>query len=199
MKNETTIHRAEAPGKRSALLLGIGVGVALAAAVAMAGLTQQAEAASPEKIVFVSDRTTGKGVSNPTGDAEIFRMSPNGAGVRQLTFNQADDFRPDLAPDGQKIAYMSQGSQPSNPEGDEEVYVMNASDGSSNTNLTDNRAVLDDSMPRISPDGKRIAYVSEGEQESNPQADTDIPVAVKNLTGVRNIDGGFVHTLAVAQ
>ena len=173
MKNETTIHRAEAPGKRSALLLGIGVGVALAAAVAMAGLTQQADAAAPEKIVFVSDRTTGKGVSNPTGDVEIFRMSTNGTGVRQLTFNQAADTKPVLTPDGQKVVYESAEAQASNPEGDQEIYVMNA-DGSGNRNLTDNRAILDEWMPSISPDGKKIAYVSEGEQVGNPQADPEI-------------------------
>jgi len=38
-----------------------------------------------------------------------------------------------------------------------------------------------------------------GNGASGAAADTDVPVAVKNLTGVRNIDGGFVHTLAVAQ
>jgi Tol biopolymer transport system component len=114
--------------------------VALAGAVALAGPAHQADAASPEKVVFVSERTTGKGVNNPTGDAEIFRMNPNGTGVRQLTFNQVFDTTPHLTPDGQKVVYQSRDSQPSNPEGDDEVYVMNASDGSAKKNLTNNAA-----------------------------------------------------------
>ena len=173
MTTQATAQKAQTTTRRSALLLGIGVGVALAAAVALGGTAQQATAASPEKIVFSSDRTTGKGVNNPTGDVEIFRMSTNGTGVRQLTFNQAADTKPVLTPDGQKVVYESAEAQASNPEGDQEIYVMNA-DGSGNRNLTDNRAILDEWMPSISPDGKKIAYVSEGEQVGNPQADPEI-------------------------
>jgi hypothetical protein len=33
-------------------------------------------------MLFVSDRTTGKGVNNPTGDYEIFSMNANGTAVR---------------------------------------------------------------------------------------------------------------------
>jgi Tol biopolymer transport system component len=177
MTTQAATQKAETRSKRRrSLLLGLGVGVALAGAVALSGTAQQAEAAAPEKIVFVSERTTGKGVSNPTGDAEIFRMNPNGTGVRQLTFNQADEFRPFLSPDGQKIAYMSRGAQPSNPEGDDEIYVMNASDGSGQKNLTDNSAVLDDLFPQFSPDGTKISYQSEGIQDSNPQGDSEVYV-----------------------
>ena len=176
------------------MLLGLGVGVALAGVVALAGPAQQAEAASPEKIVFVSTRTTGKGVSNPTGDPEIFTMSPKGTGVRQLTFNQADDIYPILSPDGQKIAYESTGSQPSNPEGDREVYLVNA-DGSGNKNLTDNRAILKDLAPEFSPDGQRIAYVSEGEQVGNPQADSEIYAMNLDGSGQTNLtnNGDLLH------
>jgi Tol biopolymer transport system component len=159
---QATTQIAETRSKRrSALLLGLGVGVALAGAVALAGVAQQADAAAPEKIVFVSERTTGKGVSNPTGDAEIFRMNPNGTGLRQLTFNTAEEDFPVLSPDGTRIAYRSNGIQDSNPEGDYEVYVMNASDGSGQKNLTDNQYV--DEPPRFSPDGQKIVYASAGE------------------------------------
>jgi Tol biopolymer transport system component len=200
MTTQATTQKAETTNKRRrSLLLGLGVGVALAGAVAMASVVQKAEAAASEKIVFVSERTTGKGVNNPTGDAEIFRMSPNGTGLRQLTFNTVFDTAPHLTPDGQKVVYMSRDSQPSNPEGDDEVYVMNASDGSGNTNLTDNRGVLSDRLPGISPDGQKIAYVSEGEQVGNPQADPEIYTMnldgsdQKNLTnnGENVYDEGF--------
>ena len=176
------------------MLLGLGLGVAMAGVVALAGPAHQAGAASPEKIVFVSERTTGKGVSNPTGDAEIFRMNPNGTSVRQLTFNTAEDFGPNLSPDGQKIAYESIGSQPSNPEGDFEVYLMNA-DGSGNTNLTNNRAILKDRTPEFSPDGQRIAFVSEGEQVGNPQADSEIYAMNLDGSDQKNLtnNGDLLH------
>jgi len=117
--------------------LGLAVATALAGMVALAGTAQQADAAFTQKIVFYSDRTTGTGVSNPTGDYEVFKLNPDGTGVRQLTFNTAEDLNSTLSPDGTKIAYHSYGIQSSNPEGDYEVYVMNASDGTGKKNLTD--------------------------------------------------------------
>jgi Tol biopolymer transport system component len=137
MTTQATTRGIGTVGKtRSAVLFTLLLAATLAAMVALAGTVREAGAASSnEKIVFVSARTTGKGVVNPTGDYEIFRMSPNGTGVRQLTFNEVYDSRPLLSPDGQKILYASQGSQPSNPEGDQELYLMNASDGSGQANL----------------------------------------------------------------
>ena len=177
------------------MLLGLGLGVAMAGVVALAGAAHQADAAAPEKIVFVSERTTGKGVNNPTGDAEIFRMNPNGTGVRQLTFNQGFDNRPHLSPDGQKILYQSQGAQPSNPEADQELYVMNASDGSGHKNLTDNGAALDERNARFSPDGTKIAYNSEGEQATNPEADQELYVMDSDGSNPKNLsnNGADVH------
>ncbi len=121
------------------MLLSLALGTALAAIMALvAGTARQAEAAFTDKIVFMSLRTTGKGVNNPTGDVEIFSMNPNGTGLKQLTFNEAVDIHPTLSPDGKKIAYTSFGTQTSNPEGDTEVYVMNALDGTGQKNLTNN-------------------------------------------------------------
>jgi Tol biopolymer transport system component len=65
-------------------------------------------------------------------------MNLDGTGVRQLTFNKVDDFGPILSPDGTRVVYASHGVQPSNPEGDWEVYAMNASDGKGKKNLTNN-------------------------------------------------------------
>jgi hypothetical protein len=105
----------------------------------------QAEAPFPDRIVFASNRVAGKGVDNPTGDREIFRMNPNGTGVRQLTFNGEHDGETVLSPDGTKSASMSRGDQTSNPKGDWEIYVVNAADGSGNRNLTNNVAEYDES------------------------------------------------------
>jgi Tol biopolymer transport system component len=199
MTTQATTQKAQTPtNRRSALLLGLGVGVALAGAVALAGVAQRADAAAPEKIVFVSERTTGKGVSNPTGDAEIFRMNPNGTGVRQLTFNTAEEGFPVLSPDGTRIAYRSNGIQDSNPEGDQEVYVMNASDGSGQKNLTDNGAAFDEQDAQFSPDGRKIAYTSDGEQASNPEADQDVYVMGSDGSNQKNLsnNGTDVHDVS---
>jgi len=202
VKNETTIQRAEATSKRrSVVLLGLGLGMALAALVALAGAAQKADAAFTEKVLFVSDRTSGTGVSNPTGDAEIFRMNPDGTGVRQLTFNKADDFGPILSPDGTRITYMTFGEQTSNPEGDWEVYVMNASDGKGKRNLTDNGADIYDFSPLFSPGGRRIAYVSYGKQDSNQEGDYEIyRMGALDGTGQTNLSnngaGVFDHFLS---
>jgi hypothetical protein len=65
---------------RSVALVGLALGVALASIVAMGGTARQADAVFAEKVVFVSDRTTGVGGNNPTGDKEIFRMNLDGTG-----------------------------------------------------------------------------------------------------------------------
>src|SRR5918994_1471593 len=192
-----TTHRTEGRGKRrSAVLLSLAVGVSLSAAVALAGTAPRAEAAFTEKIVFISNRTTGTGVNNPTGDLEIFRMNPDGTGLKQLTFNQATDAMPTLSPDGTKIVYETSGVQASNPEGDGEVYVMNALDGTSKRNLSNNGGGISEVNPIFSPGGQKVAYTSQGQQTSNPEADQEI-YAMNALdgTGQRNLsnNGSNIH------
>jgi Tol biopolymer transport system component len=149
------------------MLLSLALGMALAAVVATAGMAQQAEGAVPNKLVFTSNRATGAGVDNPTGDYEIFSMNSDGSGVKQLTFNSVNDYEPILSADGAKVAFQSEGIQSSNQEGDAEVYVMNASDGSSKQNLSNNGLGVEDYAPVFSPDGKKIAYQSQFDQASN--------------------------------
>ena len=102
--------------------MSLALGAVLAALVTlMAAPAREAEATFPGtngKIVFISQRTTGTGVDNPTGDSEIFTIGPDGTGLKQLTNNTKDDREPTFSPDGQKIAYTSQGDQTSNPGGD---------------------------------------------------------------------------------
>ena len=133
------------------MLLTLVLGAALAALVALAGTARQAEATFPGtngKIVFVSDRTTGTGVDNPTGDNEIFTKNPDGTGLKQLTFNTTDDYYPVFSPDGTKIAYNSKGDSASNPQGEWEIYRMNALDGSDKKNVSNSGSGVSD----ISPD-----------------------------------------------
>jgi Tol biopolymer transport system component len=186
---KAAIRRVVERGKRrrSAFLV-LAMGGMLAASVAVAGTAPEAQAAFNEKVVFVSDRTTGTGVDNPTGDNEIFTMNPDGTGVKQLTFNDVDDAEPALSPDGTKIAYMSRGDQVSNPEGDIEIYAMKALDGSGKKNLTNNSSDVDDYSPVFSPDGTKVAYQSQGVQPSNLQGDYEVyRVNASNGTGNKNL------------
>jgi Tol biopolymer transport system component len=186
MAAQTTTQAIGRRGKRrSVALVSLALGAALAGVVAMGGTARQADAVFAEKVVFVSDRTTGVGGNNPTGDKEIFRMNLDGTGVRQLTFNKVDDFGPILSPDGTRVVYASHGVQPSNPEGDWEVYAMNASDGKGKKNLSNNRADVEDYDPVFSPGGKRIAYTTYGKQDSNSEGDPEVYV-VNALDGTGN-------------
>jgi Tol biopolymer transport system component len=181
--------------RRNVVLLGLALGAALASVVSSGSVAHRAEAASTEKFVFESNRTTGTGVDNPTGDYEIFKMNTDGLSVTQLTYNTANDLEPRLSPDGTKIAYRSEGIQTSNPEGDPDIYVMNALDGSGKKNLSNNGLDVDDYVPAFSPDGKKIAYTSQGKQTSNPEGDFDVyRVNIFDVTRKKNLtnNGGGV-------
>jgi Tol biopolymer transport system component len=150
---EATTQQNRARGKRrSAVLLSLALGAALAAIVAMTGVAREAQASYPGangKIAFESDRTTGRGVNNPTGDSEIFAMNRDGSGVTQLTNNTADDFDPSYSAKGDAILFST------NRDGNIEIYVMD-SDGTDQIRLTDN--TVTDITPTIAPDGFSWAH-----------------------------------------
>ena len=134
------------------MLLSLALGAALAAIVAMTGVAREAEAAFPGgngKIAFESDRTTGKGVNNPTGDVEIFAMDVKGTNLKNLTNNSVYDGAPDWSPSGAKIAFTS------NRNSSDDIYSMNA-DGSGQTRLTRNATA--ESFAIWSPNGRKIAF-----------------------------------------
>jgi Tol biopolymer transport system component len=115
----------------------------------------------------------------------------DGSSKKNLSNNGefVEDYDPHFSPDGQRVVYSSFGGQTSNPEGDQEVYAVNASDGSGQTNLTNNGPLTDDQSAHFSPDGQKIAYTSHGEQASNPEGEEEVYVmnaldgsAKKNLT-----------------
>jgi Tol biopolymer transport system component len=141
-----------------------------------------------QKIAYTSG---GQQPSNPEGDQEVYVMNASdGSGQTNLTNNGnlVADVEPSFSPDGQKIAYTSDGPQDSNPVGGVEVYVMNASDGSNQMNLTNNGWDTSDSAPTFSPDGQKVLYESQGLQTSNPQGDSEAyAMSASDGTGKKNL------------
>jgi beta propeller repeat protein len=94
------------------------------------------------RIVFTSDRE---------GNFDIHITNPDGSSTTQLTTNPADEFNPDISPDGSTIVFAS------GRTGDRDIYTMDVSEGTV-TRLTDDPA--QDANPAWSPDGTEIAFVS---------------------------------------
>jgi Tol biopolymer transport system component len=113
------------------------------------------------QIAFVNNVSTGlpgPGAAGSKDDSEIYVMNADGSGTRRLTHNVGYDGEPAWSPDGRKIAFQSKrGFVVGQRMGIGEIYVMNA-DGSGKRNLTRNPA--QDGRPSWSPDGRRIAFVS---------------------------------------
>ena len=102
------------------------------------------------QIAFVSDRVD---VTNP----EIYRMDADGSNQTRLTFDAGNDLSPAWSPDGTQIAFSSY------RDGNMEIYLMDASDGSNLTRLTYNSSPFPASIdyaPSWSPDGTQIAFQS---------------------------------------
>ena len=140
------------PGLLAALVVAV-------AAVVLLGLVERAEATrqgTNGDIAFTSDRTTGEGIRNPTGDSEIFTVRPDGTGLRQLTSNEADDYAPDYSSDGERITFSS--DRDGGSEDTDDIFSMK-SDGSDQENLT-RTPNADDSFSVWSPRGRMLAFTS---------------------------------------
>ncbi len=113
-----------------------------------------APAWSPDgtRIAFVSDRDA---------KPEIYLMNADGTSQTRLTSYLVNGWAPAWSPDGTRIAFVS------DRDGNDEIYVMPApvalaqvnADSTDQTRLTNNSAT--DYGPAWSPDGARIAFVSD--------------------------------------
>jgi len=84
-------------------------------------------------------------LSNNQSTSAIYGINADGSGLRQLTSGAVFDAHPAWSPDGSRLAFYRDGG----------ISVMNASDGSGVTRLTDSGY-----NPTWSPDGTRIAFAS---------------------------------------
>ena len=101
--------------------------------------------------VWSPDGTLLAFVSHRDGNAEIYRMRPDGGDLRRLTENPATDDMPVWSPDGSRIAFTS------DREGSSDIYVIDA-ERTYIERLTRHPAA--DFSPAWSPDGRWIAFVS---------------------------------------
>jgi Tol biopolymer transport system component len=119
--------------------------------------------------------------SNRSGAFEIWAMDKNGGGQHAVTNTGGFATFPDYSPDGRKIAFDGdQGSDPS-----DEIYVVNARDGSGLTALTSCAgygAGCFNDYPAWSPDGRRIVFIHADDTDADGNAVNE-QVWVMNANG----------------
>jgi Tol biopolymer transport system component len=129
-------------------------------------------------IAFVSDRD-----STTTLNDEIYLTDEHGAPAVRLTNHPATNTQPAVSPNGKQIVFASRRDtlEFPNPEGDLELYVMDANDEDGDHNgdhlrrLTDNAAA--DSAPAWSPGGRKLAF------QTNRDGNSEIYVMDADSTG----------------
>ena len=122
------------------------------------------------QIAFVSERD---------GNYEIYVMDADGGNQRRLTNNSDGDWSPSWSPDGKRIVFCSdRDGHPDRIPGwfTSEIYVMDA-DGGNPQNLTNHPS--DDRSPSWSPDGTRIAFHSDRDNDR----DHNIEIYVMDTDG----------------
>ncbi|HEU5144493.1 MAG TPA: LpqB family beta-propeller domain-containing protein [Dermatophilaceae bacterium] len=128
-------------------------------------VTATAADAPDQLIVFESVHSTSH--------HDLWVMSPDGTGLRQLTDDKAEDVFPAWSPDGSRIAWTVGGRTPAG-----EIHVMNT-DGTGRTRLTYN--AYSDYNATWSPDGTKIAF------RSNRDGNRDIYVINADGTGEQRL------------
>jgi TolB protein len=125
--------------------------------------------------------------ANHDAYANVYTMAADGSGVRRLTetpFSDGGDLFPTWTPDGLGLVFVSTRGQDAADYGGFDLYRVDA-DGTDEQRLTVTARDVDDTQPAVSPDGTRIAFVS------------DRPVPDYGFTDlfVMDIDGSDVQRL----
>jgi Tol biopolymer transport system component len=170
------------------VLLGVSVAALLALLLTVSATQKPAQAAFPGengKFLYCDE-------ADRDAPCEIFSINPDGSSRMQLTFLPLDlytrgDTDPESSPDGSKIAfsratytYRDVGGGTTEQIYTQDIYVMNA-DGSGLREIADDPAL--DYGPAWSPDGSKIAFVS------NRDAPVDAAYANSYDIYVTNADG----------
>ena len=170
------------------VLLGASVAALLALLLTVSATQKPAQAAFPGengKFLYCDE-------ADRDAPCEIFSINPDGSDRMQLTFLPIDlytrgDTDPESSPDGSKIAfsratytYRDVGGGVTERIYTQDIYVMNA-DGSGLREIADDPAL--DYGPAWSPDGSKIAFVS------NRDASVDATYANSYDIYVTNADG----------
>ena len=100
-------------------------------------------------VVFTSERA---------GQADLYRMHPDGSGLEQLTDDPAFDDQGSLSPDGKSLAFIS-----TRGEGFANLWLLELTSHKCKT-LTNSRS--GNFRPSWSPDGRWIAFSSD--RDANP-------------------------------
>ncbi len=148
----TTSHRKRRLCTARSALMPLAAGALVVSALA-APATHAATSAQHGRVAFVSYRDANH---------EIYALDPDSAGhatrvTREVTATDSD---PSLSPDGTKVVFSSDRSQPGAGKAFE-IYMMNADGTGPATRLTEN--ATSDTDPAFSSDGTQIAFVRGGD------------------------------------
>jgi hypothetical protein len=113
------------------------------------GAKSQAAWSSNDWIVF-------RNVSG--GQADLYRMKPDGSNPESLTSDSFDDSAPAWSPDGSKVVFVS------NRDGNTDLYILTIGGGI--TRLSENTQLED--SPRWSPNGNNLLFARRENSSANP-------------------------------
>ncbi len=124
--------------------------------------------------------------AEPDGQADVYRIRPDGTGLEQLTDHPAFDDQGALSPDGRALAFVS-----TRARGTADIWLLDL-DSKTGSNLTDHPS--GNFRPRWSPDGAWIAFTSDRDAEPGDQPgmwehlqSTGVYVVRPDGTGLRRL------------